>query len=85
MVVPFSFEEANQKDGRNSHHQEGPLEAAHHQANIHRSQEEESSLDDDAQMAKVLAMVNNPHENEGSFQVVLAAYPVHRKGESPRL
>ena len=79
MEAPFSFEGANQKDDRNFHYQVGGVP---HQPNIHCSLEgEELQLDDDVQMVKVLAMVNNLHENEEFFQELSVAYPMHRKGE----
>ena len=86
MVVPFSFEGANQKEGRNFHqHLVGPLGAAH-RPNIRCSPEEgESQLDDDAQMEKVPVRVNNLHEIEGSFQELSLAFRIHRKGGFPHL
>ena len=80
-MVPFSFEGANQKDGRNFHHQVDLLGAAH-QPNIHCSlEEEESQVGDNAQMVKGLVRVNNLHEIEGSFQGLSVAYRIHHKGE----
>ena len=74
VLVPFSFEEVNQKEDRNFHHQGGD-----HSAKIHLPlEEEESSLDDDAQKVGVLVMGNNPHVTVGSVQAVLIAYLVHR-------
>lgn len=75
VLVPFSFEEANQKEDRNFHHQGGD-----HLAKIHLPPEEgESSLDGDAQKVEVLVMVNNPHVTVGSVQAVSIAYQIHRK------
>ena len=85
-MVPFSFEGANQKDGRNFHlHLVGLLGAAR-RPNIRCSLEEgESQSDDDAQMEKVPVRVNNLHEIEGSFQELSLAFRIHRKGGFPHL
>lgn len=48
-------------------------------------EEGELQLDDDAQTEKVPVRVNNLHEIEGSFQVLLLAFRIHRKGGFPHL